>query len=92
MYRLYAPRAKVHVVLAHHRHDNFFHDPIHVLAIAPMGLSLFSQQLHRKWQVNGTAFSLLGLYLGVEFESLKTKSDRLLVQRVIIILPLVKSL
>lgn len=68
MYRICAPKAKVHVVVPHHRSDRFVHDPTHVRAITPVGLSMFSQRLNREWQSQGKAFTLLGLYLNVNFE------------------------
>lgn len=72
VYRICAPGASVHVVVPHHRHDNFFHDPTHVRAITPVGLSMFSKRLNREWQANRKAFTLLGLYLDVDFELVHT--------------------
>lgn len=72
MYRICAPGAHVHVVVPHHRHDNFFHDPTHVRAITPVGLSMFSQRLNREWQANRKAFTLLALDLDVDFELIQT--------------------
>ncbi|WP_026731477.1 class I SAM-dependent methyltransferase [Fischerella sp. PCC 9605] len=68
LYRICKPGAKVHIVVPHHRSDRFFHDPTHVRAITPVGLSMFSKRLNQEWQANGKAFTLLGLYLNVDFE------------------------
>ena len=34
----------------------------------PVGLSIFSKQNNREWQAKGKAFTLLALYLDVDFE------------------------
>lgn len=68
LYRICQQGAKVRVTVPHHRSDRFFHDPTHVRAITPIGLSMFSKQLNREWQAQGKAFTLLALYLDVDFE------------------------
>ncbi len=68
LYRICQPEAKVHITVPHHRSDRFFHDPTHVRPITPVGLSMFSKQQNREWQANGKAFTLLALYLDVDFE------------------------
>lgn len=72
MYRVCKPSAKVHIRVPHHRHDNFLHDPTHVRAITPYGLSMFSQEFNRERQRNGEPTTPLGIYLGVDFELIKT--------------------
>ncbi|MDJ0715538.1 MAG: hypothetical protein QNJ54_15135 [Prochloraceae cyanobacterium] len=72
IYRICAPGAKIHVVVPHHRHDNFVHDATHVRAITPLGLSMFSQRLNREWQEAGKSYTPLGLYMGVDFELVNT--------------------
>jgi hypothetical protein len=68
LYRICEPEAKIHITVPHHRSDRFFHDPTHVRPITPVGLSMFSKQKNREWQANGKAFTLLALYLDVDFE------------------------
>lgn len=68
LYRICQPDAKVHITVPHHRSDRFFHDPTHVRPITPVGLSMFSKRLNREWQESGKAFTLLALYLDVDFE------------------------
>jgi hypothetical protein len=68
LYRICKPNAKVHITVPHHRSDRFFHDPTHVRAITPVGLSMFSKRLNREWQTQGKAFTLLALYHDVDFE------------------------
>jgi hypothetical protein len=68
LYRICQPGAKVHITGPHHRSDRFFHDPTHVRPITPVGLSMFSKRLNREWQAHGKAFTLLALYLNVDFE------------------------
>ncbi|NEO86316.1 MAG: hypothetical protein F6J87_18980 [Spirulina sp. SIO3F2] len=72
MYRVCAPDATIHIIVPHHRHDNFVHDPTHVRAITPSGLQMFSRQLNQEWQAKGCANTPLGLYLGVDFELMQT--------------------
>ncbi|WP_295618056.1 hypothetical protein [Chamaesiphon sp. GL140_3_metabinner_50] len=68
LYRICMPGAKLHITVPHHRSDSFFHDPTHVRPITTVGLSMFSKQLNREWQERGKAFTLLALYLDVDFE------------------------
>ncbi|QUY41764.1 hypothetical protein [Acaryochloris marina] len=68
LYRVCQPKATVHITVPHHRSDRFFHDPTHVRPITPVGLSMFSKRLNREWQESGKAFTLLALYLDVDFE------------------------
>jgi CRISPR/Cas system-associated endonuclease/helicase Cas3 len=70
-YRICQPGAKIHITVPHHRSDRFFHDPTHVRPITAIGLSMFSKQQNREWQAAGKAFTLLALYLNVDFELTK---------------------
>ncbi len=68
IYRICQPEAKVHITVPHHRSDRFYHDPTHVRPITSVGLSMFSKRLNREWQAKEKAFTLLALYLDVDFE------------------------
>ena len=68
LYRICQPEAKIHITVPHHRSDRYYHDPTHVRPITPVGLSMFSKQNNLKWQAQGKAFTLLALYLEVDFE------------------------
>jgi hypothetical protein len=68
LYRICQPGAKIHITVPHHRSDRFFHDPTHVRPITTVGLSMFSKRKNREWQQAGKAFTLLALYLNVDFE------------------------
>lgn len=72
IYRICCPDAIIHIIVPHHRHDDFVHDPTHVRAITPLGLNLFSKKLNQQWQAQGCANSLLGMYLDVDLEVIKT--------------------
>lgn len=72
MYRVCKPNATVHIVVPHHRHDNLLHDPTHVRPITPYSLSMFSQKFNKECQLKGQPTTPLGIYLGVDFELLKT--------------------
>lgn len=68
LYRICQPEAKIQIIVPHHRSDRFFHDPTHVRPITPVGLSMFSKRLNLEWQAQARAFTLLALYLDVDFE------------------------
>jgi hypothetical protein len=72
MYRICRPDAILHIVVPHHRHDSFVHDPTHVRAITAVGLQMLSRRLNRQWQAQGCANTPLGLYWQVDFELVKT--------------------
>lgn len=73
MYRICQPGAEIHIKVPHYRHDNFLHDPTHVRAVTPYGLSMFSQSFNRERQLNGEPTTPLGIYLGIDFELVKTE-------------------
>jgi len=68
LYRVCADGAKIDIVVPHPRHDDFISDPTHVRAITPLGLSLFSKTLNRKWAKEHRANSQLALEFDVDFE------------------------
>jgi len=68
IYRICANNALIQIEVPHPRHDTFLHDPTHVRPITPEGTLLFSQQLNREWMETGAPNSLLGIFLGVDFE------------------------
>ena len=72
MYRICSNEAKITIVVPHFRHEFFHDDPTHVRVVTPMGLSLFSKKLNKKWIEKGGANSPLGLYLNVDFELKET--------------------
>ncbi len=72
MYRVCADGATVHIIVPHHRHDNFFADPTHVRPITPQGLTMFSRRANEQWHAKGCSNTPLALYLGVDFELIKT--------------------
>jgi hypothetical protein len=75
MYRICHAEARIHIIVPHFRHDNFYDDPTHVRAVTPLGLALFSQKLNKQWISLGAANSPLGVYLGIDFEVLETQFD-----------------
>ena len=68
LYRICKHEAKIYVTVPHHRSDRFFHDPTHVRPITAVGLSMFSKRQNQEWKIAGKAFTLLALYLDVNFE------------------------
>jgi hypothetical protein len=67
MYRVCAPDAMIHIVVPHHRHDNFHSDPTHVSAVTGVGLSLFDREKCEAWVEAGAANTPLALYCKVDF-------------------------
>jgi hypothetical protein len=73
LYRVCEHGATIRIVVPHHRHDNFLHDPTHVRAVTSVGMSLFSQRLNREWIARGDSYSPLGIYLGIDFELIEVR-------------------
>lgn len=68
LYRISADGCEIEINVPHPRHDNFLDDPTHVRPITPRLLSLFDKNLNRHWQSTREPYSLLALYLDVDFE------------------------
>lgn len=68
LYRISAPDCEIEINVPHPRHDNFLDDPTHVRAITPRLLRLFDMRMNRHWQTTGEPYSLLAIYLNVDFE------------------------
>jgi hypothetical protein len=73
LYRVCRDGAWIWVVVPHHRHDHFYHDPTHVRAVTIEGMKLFSQRVNRQWAAEGFANTPLALYLGIDFELVEVK-------------------
>jgi hypothetical protein len=72
MYRVCQANARIFIAAHHFRADTFHADPTHVRAVTPTGLALFSKRQNREWLAQGCANSPLALYLGVDFELVRT--------------------
>ena len=68
LYRVCRDGASILVVVPHHRHEYFLHDPTHVRAVTADGMTLFSQRHNRVAREQGLANTPLALYLGIDFE------------------------
>lgn len=75
MWRVCVDGALVHLVVPHHRHDNFHSDPTHVRPVTALGLALFDRQQCLAWQAQGYANTPLALYLGVDFRIASLQYD-----------------
>lgn len=69
LYRVCTDDAKIHIIVPHHRHDNFQSDPTHVRPITPLGLSLFDRVQCESWIAAGYANTPLAVYYKVDFET-----------------------
>ena len=67
MWRVCVDGAIVHIVVPHHRHDNFYSDPTHVRPVTALGLTLFDKRQCEGWQAGGFSNTPLALYTGVDF-------------------------
>lgn len=68
LWRVSCDGAQIHLVVPHHRHDDFVSDPTHVRPITALGLALFDKRLCQEWQRAGYANTPLALYCNVDFE------------------------
>ena len=68
LWRVCATGALVQINVPDPRHDDYLGDPTHVRPITGGVLSLFSQQLNRKWSEISAANSPLGMIHGIDFE------------------------
>ncbi len=75
LYRVCTDDAKIHIIVPHHRHDNFQSDPTHVRPITPLGLSLFDRAQCESWIAAGFANTPLAVYYKVDFETLSIQYD-----------------
>lgn len=75
LYRVCADGAAVHIIVPHHRHDNFYSDPTHVRPITPLGLSLLDRTQCEYWVKNGFANTPLALYWGLDFVTESVQHD-----------------
>lgn len=75
LYRVCAADAQIHIIVPHHRHDNFQSDPTHVRPITPLGLSLFDRQQCDSWIAAGYANTPLAVYCKIDFETLSIHED-----------------
>lgn len=75
LYRVCVAGALVHVIVPHHRHDNFQSDPTHVRPITPLGLALFDKAQCESWIAGGYANTPLAVYCKVDFETQRVHYD-----------------
>ena len=75
LWRVCAPGAAVHIIVPHHRHDNFHSDPTHVRAVTPLGLALFDRAQCEQWIAGGYANTPLAVYCGVDFVTEQVQQD-----------------
>lgn len=68
LYRVCADGAKVHIVVPHPRHEDYFSDPTHVSPITLRTMMLFSKRICEKRIKMGGADSPLAFMHNVDFE------------------------
>ena len=65
-YRVLKNEGKIHIVVPHHNHDNFHHDPTHVRKVTPLGVDMFSQERNMETIRTGGQETTLGLQTGID--------------------------
>jgi hypothetical protein len=73
LYRISRNEACTTIIVPHPRHDHFLNDPTHVRPVTEMGLLMFSQAVNRHWIAAGGADTPLGIYLGIDFETVSVQ-------------------
>jgi hypothetical protein len=73
LYRICRNGSRITIVVPHPRHDHFLNDPTHVRPITEIGLLMFSQAANRHWIAAGGADTPLGIYLGIDFETVSVQ-------------------
>jgi len=66
LYRVLKNGGIIKIVVPHHRHDNFHHDPTHVRVVTPIGIDMFSQARNMETIRTGGQETTLGLQLGID--------------------------
>ena len=67
-YRICSNGAIINIIVPHPRHDDYISDPTHVRPITVLGLSLYDQELNKKWEKDGNSNTPLGIIHGVNFK------------------------
>jgi hypothetical protein len=75
LYRICQSGTAIHIIVPHHRHDNFYSDPTHVRPVTPLGLMLFDRAQCEAWVAGGYANTPLALYCGVDFVTESVQHD-----------------
>jgi hypothetical protein len=73
LYRVCCDGARILIQVPHHRHDSYFADPTHVRPITPLGIRMLSQAWNRGTLERGGSDTPLGIYWGVDFETVETR-------------------
>ncbi|MBX9774634.1 MAG: hypothetical protein K2Y71_09485 [Xanthobacteraceae bacterium] len=73
LYRVSRNGMRITIIVPHPRHDHFLNDPTHVRPITEIGLLMFSQTANRYWIAAGGADTPLGIYLGIDFETVSVQ-------------------
>ena len=71
IYRVGCDGAIVCINVPHPRHDTFLYDPTHVRAVTPEMLVMFDTQVNEQWARANVANTPLGLYLGVDLQTVE---------------------
>ena len=67
-YRICSNGAIINIIVPHPRHDDYISDPTHVRPITVLGLSLYDQDLNKKWEKDGNSNTPLGIIHDVNFK------------------------
>lgn len=66
IYRICRADAVIRIIVPHHLHQNFHHDPTHCRKITVVGIDMFSQKRNMETIESGGSETTLGLQLGID--------------------------
>jgi hypothetical protein len=66
LYRILKDQGVIRIVVPHHLHENFFHDPTHCRVVTPVGIDMFSQERNMNTIATGGSETTLGLQLAID--------------------------
>ena len=65
-YRVLKDQGVIKIVVPHHLHENFHHDPTHCRKVTPVGVDMFSQERNLHTIETGGSETTLGLQCGID--------------------------
>ena len=75
LYRVLKNEGVVKIIVPHHNHDNFHHDPTHVRKVTPIGVAMFDQERNLETIRTSGHETTLGLQLGIDIEVTQAGQD-----------------
>lgn len=74
-YRILSDQGQLKIVVPHHNHENFHHDPTHCRKITPVTIDMFNQYRNKQTIESGGQETTLGYQCNVDIEVLQVAYD-----------------